>query len=49
MLLNYKYIINKNFSNEEDFVLDIKAGIGSIGVACINTNKKYILIEKDLS
>lgn len=37
----------KNYSNEGDTVLDITAGCGSVGHACINTNRKYICIEKD--
>ena len=37
----------KTFSNEGDLVVDLTAGSGSTGVACVNTNRKYILIEKD--
>jgi len=36
-----------SWSNEGDTVLDPFAGSGTTGVACINTNRKYILIEKD--
>jgi site-specific DNA-methyltransferase (adenine-specific) len=38
--------INKH-SNENDVVLDTFAGSGSTGVACKQTNRKYILIEKE--
>jgi len=34
-------------SNENDLVLDPFAGSGTTGVACINTGRNYILIEKD--
>jgi len=34
-------------TNENDTVLDICMGSGSTGVACINTNRKFIGIEKD--
>jgi site-specific DNA-methyltransferase (adenine-specific) len=37
------------YSNENDIVLDNCAGSGSLGHACITTNRKYILIEKDLN
>ena len=37
----------KTFSNEEDIVLDNCMGSGSTGVACINTNRKFIGIELD--
>jgi site-specific DNA-methyltransferase (adenine-specific) len=40
-------LLIRTFSNENDFVLDITAGSGSVGIACINTNRKYILIEKN--
>jgi site-specific DNA-methyltransferase (adenine-specific) len=39
----------KQYSNENDIVLDNCAGSGSLGHACITTNRKYILIEKDIS
>lgn len=34
-------------SNEGDTILDPFAGSGTTGVACLNTNRKFILIEKD--
>jgi len=37
----------KYWSKEGDTVLDPTAGSGSMGCACINMNRKFILIEKD--
>lgn len=37
----------KSYSNEEETVLDFTMGSGSTGVACKNTNRKFIGIEKD--
>lgn len=34
-------------SRKEDIILDPYAGSGTTGVACINTNRQYILIEKE--
>ena len=34
-------------SNENDTVLDTFAGSGSTGIACKETNRKYVLIERD--
>ena len=42
----FEYLI-KTYSNEGDIVLDCCAGSGTTGVACNNTNRKYILIEKE--
>ncbi len=42
-----EYLI-KTYTNEGDTVLDNCMGSGSTGVACINTNRKYIGIEKEL-
>lgn len=41
-----EYLI-KTYSNELDIVLDNCAGSGSVGIACLNTNRRFILIEKD--
>jgi len=35
------------FSNENDLVVDLTMGSGSTGVACKNTNRNFIGIEKD--
>lgn len=37
----------KTFSNENNLVVDLTMGSGSTGVACMNTNRKFIGIEKD--
>ncbi len=37
----------KTFSNEFDLVVDLTMGSGSTGVACKNTNRSFIGIEKD--
>ncbi len=37
----------KSYSNEGDLVLDFTAGSGTTGVACKNTNRKFIGIERD--
>ena len=41
-----EYLIN-TYTNELDVVLDNCMGSGSTGIACINTNRKFIGIEKD--
>ncbi len=38
----------KTYSNEGETVLDFTMGSGSTGVACKNTNRKFIGIEKDV-
>lgn len=37
----------KTYSNEGDLVLDNCMGSGSTGIACLNTNRDFIGIEKD--
>ena len=37
----------KTFSNETNLVVDLTMGSGSTGVACKNTNRSFIGIEKD--
>ena len=37
----------KTYTNEEQVVLDNCMGSGSTGVACLNTNRRFIGIEKD--
>ena len=41
-----QYLI-RTFSNEGDTIMDNCMGSGSTGVACINTNRKFIGIELD--
>ena len=41
-----EYLI-KTYTNENDIVLDNCMGSGSTGIACINTNRKFIGIELD--
>ena len=36
-----------SWSNEGDLVLDCFAGSGTTAIACINTNRNYILMEKE--
>ena len=40
-------ILVENSSNESDLVLDPFMGIGSTGLACLNTDRKFIGIELD--
>jgi len=42
----FEYLI-KTYTNEGDLVLDNCAGSGTTGIACINSNRKYILMEKE--
>ena len=42
----FEYLI-KTYTNENDLVLDNCIGSGTAGVACVNTNRKFIGIEKD--
>jgi site-specific DNA-methyltransferase (adenine-specific) len=37
----------KTYTNEGDIVLDNTAGSGTTAIACLNTNRNYICIEKD--
>jgi len=39
--------LTKTYSEEGATVLDNCSGSGTVGIACENTNRKYILIEKD--
>ena len=41
-----EYLI-KTYSNEGDAILDNTMGSGSTGIACLNTNRKFIGIEKE--
>jgi len=42
----FEYLI-KTYSNEGDTVLDFCSGSGTTAIACINSDRKYICIEKD--
>ena len=37
----------KTYSNEGDTVLDPCMGSGTTGIACLNTNREFIGIERD--
>lgn len=41
-----EYLI-KTYTNENDLVLDFTMGSGSTGVACLNTNRRFVGIELD--
>lgn len=42
----FEYLI-KTYTNENDLVLDNCAGSFTTAIACLNTNRKYICMEKD--
>jgi len=42
----FEYLVN-TYSKENDLVLDNCAGSGTTAIACINTNRNYICMEKD--
>jgi len=42
----FEYLI-KTYSNENDLLLDNTAGSGTTAIACLNTNRNYICMEKD--
>ena len=37
----------KSYTNENDLVLDNTAGSGTTAIACLNTNRKFIVMEKE--
>ena len=37
----------KTYSNEEDTIMDFTMGSGTTAIACLNTNRKFIGVEKD--
>ena len=41
-----EYLI-RTYTNESETVLDFTMGSGSTGVACVNTNRRFIGIELD--
>lgn len=42
----FEYLI-KTYTNENELILDNCAGSGTTGIAAINTNRKFVLIEQD--
>ena len=42
----FEYLI-KTYTNEGDLVLDCCAGSGTTGIACLKTNRQFILVEKE--
>ena len=44
----FEWIV-KTYSDEGDLIMDITAGSGTTGVACMNLNRDFILIEKELN
>ena len=42
----FEYLI-KTYTNEGETVLDNCAGSGTTAIACLNTNRNYICIEKE--
>jgi site-specific DNA-methyltransferase (adenine-specific) len=42
----FEYLI-RTYTNEGDTVLDNCAGSGTTGIACLNTKRQFILIERD--
>jgi site-specific DNA-methyltransferase (adenine-specific) len=42
-----EYLI-KTYTNERETVMDNTMGSGSAGVACVNTGRSFIGIEKDM-
>ena len=41
-----EYLI-KTYTNEGDLVLDNCAGSGTTAIACLNTNRQFIVMEKE--
>ena len=42
----YEYLV-KTYSNEGDTILDPCMGSGTTGVACMNTHRNFVGIERD--
>ncbi len=42
----FEYLI-KTYTNEGDLVLDNTAGSGTTAIACLNTNRQFIVMEKE--
>lgn len=43
----FRYLI-RTFSNEGELILDNCSGSGTTAIACLNENRKYICLEKDV-
>ena len=41
-----QYLI-KTYTNENDIVLDNTAGSGTTAIACLSTNRQFIVMEKE--
>ena len=41
-----KYLV-KTYTNEKEIVLDFTAGSGTTAIACLNTNRQFIVMEKE--
>ena len=37
----------KTYTNENELVLDFTAGSGTTAIACLNTNRQFIVMEKE--
>jgi len=42
----FEYLIN-TYTNDNDLVLDNTAGSGTTAIACLNTNRQFIVMEKE--
>jgi len=42
----FEYLI-KSYSDENDLILDNTAGSGTTAIACLNTNRQFIVMEKE--
>jgi len=45
-VLLFEYLI-KTYTNENDLVLDNTAGSGTTAISCLNTNRQFIVMEKE--
>jgi DNA modification methylase len=45
-IILFEYLI-KTYTNEGDLVLDNTAGSGTTAIACLNTNRQFIVMEKE--
>jgi site-specific DNA-methyltransferase (adenine-specific) len=42
----FEYLV-KTYTNENDLVLDNCAGSGTTAIACLNTNRQFIVMEQE--